>query len=108
MKTTIEKNQNLVTLVNVFTIEPSKQKQLIDLLVDATEKVMNKLPGFISANIHGSLDGKNVVNYAQWQTKEHFEAVFKNEAAAVHLKQAEQLAIKVEPNLYSVYHIDHI
>jgi heme-degrading monooxygenase HmoA len=108
MKTTIKKEQNLVTLINVFKVEPENQKKLIDLLVNATENVMNKLPGFISANIHGSLDGKNVVNYAQWETKEHFENIFKNIEALKHMAIAEEIAIKIEPNLYSVNHIDHI
>ena len=35
---TIEKGRTLLTLVNVFTVEPEKQQALISLLIDATEK----------------------------------------------------------------------
>jgi heme-degrading monooxygenase HmoA len=38
---------------------------------------MKHAPGFVSANIHRSLDGKKVVNYAQWESKEAFEAMGK-------------------------------
>ena len=61
---TIEKNRDILTLINVFTVAPEKQRELIDLLVEATQQTMRHLPGFISANIHRSLDGHKVVNYA--------------------------------------------
>jgi antibiotic biosynthesis monooxygenase (ABM) superfamily enzyme len=50
--TAIDKNNKLVTLINIFTVEPAKQQQLVDLLIQATETSMRHLPGFISANIH--------------------------------------------------------
>jgi hypothetical protein len=33
-----------VTLVNVFTVEPEHQQELLDVLIEATEQVMSKLP----------------------------------------------------------------
>lgn len=54
------------------------QRALIDLLDRATENVMRKQPGFISANIHRSLDGTRVANYAQWRSKADLEAMQKN------------------------------
>lgn len=62
--TTISKDNRYVTLINVFTVEPDRQQQLVDLLIHATETAMRHLPGFISANIHRGLDGRKVVNYA--------------------------------------------
>jgi quinol monooxygenase YgiN len=99
--TAISKDNKLVTLINVFTVEPAKQQQLIDLLIHATGVAMRHVPGFISANIHRSLDGKKVVNYAQWRSVEDFEAMQKNPAAKPHMKQAAALA-KFEPGLYEV------
>ena len=54
----------MFALVNVFTVAPEQQAKLVALLVDATEQTMRHLPGFVSANIHRSLDCKKVVNYA--------------------------------------------
>jgi hypothetical protein len=53
---TIAKDKDVVTLINVFTVAPEDQQRLVDVLVDATQTVMRKQPGFISANIHRSLE----------------------------------------------------
>jgi antibiotic biosynthesis monooxygenase (ABM) superfamily enzyme len=62
---TIETGRDILTLINVFTVAPEKQEELVDLLIEATEQTMRHLPGFISANIHKSYDGRRVVNYTQ-------------------------------------------
>ena len=99
--TTISKDNQLVTLINVFTVEADKQQQLVDLLIQATETSMRHLPGFVSANIHRSFDGTKVANYAQWRSVEDFAAMLKNPAAIPHIKQATALAT-FEPGLYEV------
>jgi quinol monooxygenase YgiN len=98
--TTIEKRP-LLTLINVFTVDPGQQNQLVALLTDATETTMKRLPGFISANIHRSLDGSRVVNYAQWENKAAFEAMRANPEAIPHMKAAAALA-KFDPILCEV------
>jgi hypothetical protein len=40
--TTISKDNRVVTLINVFTVEPENQQKLADMLVEATEKTMKK------------------------------------------------------------------
>jgi quinol monooxygenase YgiN len=89
---TIESSRQLLTLVNVFTVDPGRQQELVNLLTDATERTMKHLPGFVSANIHRSLDGKRVVNYAQWESREAFEAMRANPEAVPHMKAAAALA----------------
>src|ERR1700726_1084178 len=81
LMTTIAKGAKCATLINVFTVEPAKQQRLVDILVEATESTMRSLPGFISANIHKSLDGTRVANYAQWRSVEDFQAMLKNPEA---------------------------
>jgi antibiotic biosynthesis monooxygenase (ABM) superfamily enzyme len=66
---TIAKDKDVVTLINVFTVAPENQQRLVDVLVDATQTVMRKQPGFISANIHRSFDGTRVTNYAQGSSR---------------------------------------
>ncbi len=55
----------LVTLINVLTVAPERQQELVDVLVKATQGVMSKQPGYLSANIHKSVDCTRVTNYAQ-------------------------------------------
>ncbi|HEY8977588.1 MAG TPA: antibiotic biosynthesis monooxygenase family protein [Burkholderiaceae bacterium] len=70
--TTISENSGLVTAINVFTVEPSNQQRLVDLLVRATETSARDAPGFVSAALHRSVDGTRVTMYAQWESAEHY------------------------------------
>lgn len=99
--TTIEADQDAVTLVNTFTVEPDDQQKLVDLLVAATEETMTAVPGFVSANIHRSLDGERIVNYAQWESVEQFEAMLEDVDAAAHMDEARNLATN-DAHLYEV------
>jgi len=103
---TIATDQDLITLVNVFTVEPERQAALVDLLADATTTVMNRFPGYISANIHRSLDGTKVVNYAQWHRAEDFEAMLADPVAQRHMSEAAAAAVSFEPHLYRVAFTD--
>ncbi len=62
---------------------------------------MKHMPGFISASIHKIYDGKRVVNYAQWKTREDFEAMTRHPDAAPHMKASAALA-KFDPILCEV------
>ncbi len=99
--TTIRPGAEPVTLINVFTVEPGVQQQLVDLLDEATEQVMRHRPGFVSTDIHASLDGTRVANYAQWHREADFEAMLADPQAQVHMRAAAALAT-FEPALYGV------
>jgi Antibiotic biosynthesis monooxygenase len=62
---TISTENEYLTLINVFTVDPANQQKLIDLLTMATETTVSHVKGFISAALHRSLDGKKVTMYAQ-------------------------------------------
>jgi quinol monooxygenase YgiN len=101
MATTISKDQPVVTLINTFTVAPERQEELVNLLVEATENVMKHLPGFVSANIHRGLDGRHVANYAQWRSREAFEAMLRNPEAQAHMGPIAAMA-QFDPVLYMV------
>lgn len=100
--TTIEPQAPCATLINVFTVEPENAQALSDLLTEATEQVMQHIDGFISANIHRSTDGTRVVNYAQWDSAQAFQAMLGNPVARDHLDRAAELAVSYDPHLYTV------
>ncbi len=104
--TTISTKQSCVTLINTFVVSPDRADTLVDLLVRATEETMRHQQGFISANIHKSLDGTKVANYAQWASKEDFDRIFQNEAALAHMREVEQVVERFEPVLYQVAHVE--
>ncbi len=104
MSTISIENQPL-TIINVFTVQPEKQQQMIDELVKITEYVMSKLPGFISANIHKSPDGTHVTNYAQWRSKEDLDNVFRNPTARAHMEVCKATALNMDFSVYQVVSI---
>jgi antibiotic biosynthesis monooxygenase (ABM) superfamily enzyme len=63
--TTISAKSDVVTLINVFTVEPANQRWLVELLTQATEVSVRRAPGFVSASLHRSTDGTKVTMYAQ-------------------------------------------
>ena len=103
---TISKDNDVVTLINVFNVAPEDQQRLVDVLANATRTVMREQPGFVSANIHRSLDGTRVTNYAQWRSREAFEAMLRNQEAAEHMGEAARIAESFEPHLYEVSFVD--
>jgi len=88
-----------VTLINVFTVEPGKQPELIELLIKATEGSVRHAPGFLSATLHRSLDGTKVTMYAQWRSNEEYQAMRKDPGPLPYLQQALAIA-KFEPGMY--------
>jgi quinol monooxygenase YgiN len=103
---TIRAEAEIFTLINVFSVAPDRQQELANLLIEATEQTMRHLPGFISANIHSSFDGRHVVNYAQWRSRDAFEAMLRNPDARPHMSRAAALA-SFDPILCEVTHVDH-
>ena len=105
--TTIDAAAPVITLINVFTVAPERQQELVSLLDKATEDVMRHQPGFVAANIHASLDGTQVVNYAQWESQEAFKAMLANPECQAHMKPAGEMAT-AQPMLYDVKSVHHI
>ena len=69
----ISSKANLITLINVFTVEPANQHRLVELLAEATESSVGQAPGFVSASLHRSIDGKKVTMYAQWGSIDDYQ-----------------------------------
>src|SRR5467141_4929521 len=99
--TTISLSRKLVTLINVFTVEPTNQQELLELLARATETSVRHAPGFISASLHRGLDGTKVTMYAQWRSVEDYQAMRENPAPLPYLQQALAIA-DFEPRMYEV------
>jgi quinol monooxygenase YgiN len=70
-------DNNLTTVIIIFTVKPEQQQELINTIKEFLATVKTQ-PGFVSANLHKSLDGVKVANYAQWDSMEAYEAFRKN------------------------------
>lgn len=102
----IEAGRSILTLINVFTVEPEHQQDVVDSLTKVTQDIMSALPGYVSANVHKSLDGQRVINYAQWRSRADFDAMFRNPTVQAHMKEVGQFATHVDPHLYEVAFVD--
>ncbi|WKU05756.1 antibiotic biosynthesis monooxygenase [Micromonospora sp. HUAS LYJ1] len=90
-----------VTFVNVIDVEPSRQQEVIDLLVEGTEKVVSRRPGFVSVTLLASLDRARVVNVARWRSADDVRATQADPEAAEYARRTAALA-QASPGLYAV------
>ena len=97
----IAPENNYLTLINVFTVNPSDQQKLVDLLTLATEESVTKIAGFIASSLHKSLDRTKVTMYAQWRSTEDYQNMRNNPTASPYLDQALEIAT-FEPGMYEV------
>ncbi len=99
--TTISHGANIVTIIDIFSVEPEMQPQLAELIDRARHEVVSHLPGFISASLHRSLDGRRVVDYVQFATRANFEAMLANPEMQRYIAAAVAIAV-AEPLQYEV------
>ena len=98
--TTISAKSDVMTLINVFTVDAENQRRLVELLIEATE-VVRRAPGFVSASLHRSTDGTKVTMYAQWRSINDYQAMRQDPVPLPFLQEALTIA-KFEPGVYEV------
>ena len=91
----------IITLINVFTVEPANQQRLVDLLTRATDGSVDRAPGFISATLHRSIDGTKVTMYAKWRSAEDYQAMRRDPGPLPFLEEALTIAT-FEPGIYEI------
>ncbi|MGL5806683.1 MAG: antibiotic biosynthesis monooxygenase family protein [Xenococcaceae cyanobacterium] len=96
---TIAINNEILTVIVIFSVEPEKQQELIDAIAEFS-KTVKQQPGFISANIHKSLDGLKVANYAQWRSQKDYENFIHN--AEIQAKAAKIRKFNPDNRIYEV------
>jgi quinol monooxygenase YgiN len=101
---TIDPQNKYLTLINVFTVDPADQQQLVELLTRATGDSVRKITGFISASLHRSIDGAKVTMYAQWRSIEDYQNMRNNAQASPYLEQALKIA-SFDPGMYEVVEV---
>lgn len=98
----VDEGGTSVVLVNVFTVDPGRQVELLNALEVATNSIFVHVPGFVSANLHSSLDGHRVINYAQWSDVEAYQGALRRTDVREHLATAADIAEAYDPSLVTV------
>lgn len=99
----ISKDNDFLTLINVFETTPDQQSALIDQWVRFTE-VARTEPGYIGTALHKSSDGTRVVNYAHWRSQGDFNDFLERHRADFRLFL--QNASRFDPHTYEVVYLD--
>jgi quinol monooxygenase YgiN len=92
MEIAIRADNEIVTLINVFVVEPDNQEKLMRLLEEGTETLFSRQPGYIAASFHRSKDGRRVVNYGQWRSAQDIEAFRGKPEIGEYFKRVRELA----------------
>ncbi len=92
MNATITVNADVVTLVNILTVEPENQAKLIELLRNNTETVVSTLAGWISTSFVVANDKRRVIIYSQWRDLASIEAMQTNQKMRAYFPRIAALA----------------
>ncbi len=93
-----------VTQITVIEPEPGKQAEASSLMTERA-RFMARQPGFISVSLHRSLDGRRIVNYFQWQSRDLLQSAHKSPEFRKEWDHFDQLTDGIDPHLYEVAHV---
>lgn len=96
----IKANTSVITQVNVFDVPEGGQEPLIAFLKEASA-FARTTPGWLSASLHRSVDGRKVVNYAQAENMAAAKAVIDRLRDAGYIDRNKAFGT-ASPGLYEV------
>jgi quinol monooxygenase YgiN len=102
----ISPEHEVITLINVFSAEPDRQQELVELLTRGIQDVISKQPGYVSASIHRGVDGGVVAMYVQWRSAQDFLQVGGDPEVRRFRAQISDLAT-FDPDLFDVVFAHH-
>jgi quinol monooxygenase YgiN len=100
--TTLDTRTGYVTIINTYAVKPERAEALQGFLVPATNETIRYVPGFVSANLHVNFDRTQVVNYAQWKSREAIAAARESPKVVAFMREQFQIADSFTPILYKL------
>lgn len=83
-------------------MEPENQRELLEHMEGQSAEVMARMPGFVSINLHRSLDGARVLNYVQWRSERGLDEAHDDPDFVDRLRRYSGLALEASPRIYDV------
>jgi quinol monooxygenase YgiN len=87
----------MTTLLNILTVAPTHQAQVLEMLHENIDTVIHTLDGWISTSLIASSDGQRVVIHSQWR-----------DLAAVAAMRADPRMVAYFPKLAALASFDSI
>jgi quinol monooxygenase YgiN len=93
-----------VTFVQVWNVDgPEAQKRWLAVMHESIQ-ILQRKPGFVTMNLHTSIDGNRIAVYAQWASPETLEAAINDPAA----KAAHDQMAKIGGSDGSLYTVESV
>ena len=90
-----------VTQITFVESEPGKQAEALSVMSERAE-FMCRQPGCISISLHRSLDGRRIVNYVQWESRELLRAAHQAPEFRKEWNRFDDLTQGIDPHLYEI------
>jgi heme-degrading monooxygenase HmoA len=93
-----------VTQITIVEAEPDKQAEALGLMKDRA-RFMAGQPGFVSISLHRSLDGRRIVNYIQWSSREQLQAAHHSPQFRKEWDHFDKVTDEIDPHLFEVVQV---
>jgi quinol monooxygenase YgiN len=100
--TTLDPGAGYITIINTYAVAPERAEALLDFLVHSTNETIRHVPGFISANLHVNFERTQVLNYAQWKSREAIAAAREDPKVVALMREQLQIADSFTPIQYEL------
>jgi heme-degrading monooxygenase HmoA len=101
----IRSGKQPVTQITIVESEPEKQAEALALMSQRAD-FMARQPGFVSISVHRSLDGRRIVNYIQWESRELLQSAHQSPEFRQEWGRFDDLTDDIDPHLYEIAHIE--
>jgi heme-degrading monooxygenase HmoA len=90
-----------VTQITIVEATPEKQDEALAMMRKRA-RLMAEQPGFVSISLHRSLDGRRIVNYIQWESRELLHSAHQSPAFRNAWREFDAMTDEIDPHLYEV------
>lgn len=91
-----------VAIINVFTVQPEGQQELLDIIADYSRRVASKWPGFISARFHAGLEKTRVTSVIYWESQKACQDFIQSPSSRPFLERCAPLIQHTDSHFYTV------
>lgn len=101
----IRPDSDFVTQITTAEAEEGKQDELLALMTERA-RFMPVSRGSSRSACNRGLDGRRIVNYVQWASREQLIAAHHTPEFREKWSQVGNVSEEIEPNLYEVAHVE--
>lgn len=97
----IRSDNQPLTQITIIEADPDKQAEALALMTERA-RFMAAQPGFVSISLHRSLDGRRIVNYVQWNSREELQAAHRSPQFRKEWERFDRMTDDIDPHLYEI------